>query len=67
MTVDGIKYGISTLPENCMAYANGYRFGAYRQTIPDGETSVTEFFKTESEIQVFVNEHPEYGKGRDMP
>lgn len=57
-----IKYGISVLPKDCVAYANGYRFGAYKHDLGTGETHVTEFFKTKIEIQAFVNANPEYGK-----
>ncbi len=62
MTVNGIRYGISVLPEDCMAYADGYRFGAYRYGLTTKETHVTEFFRTRDEIQAFVNANPEYGK-----
>ncbi len=55
-----VKHGISYLPEACQAYKAGYRFGAYRQTA-DGETHVVEFFKTQAEIQTFVNDNPQYG------
>lgn len=61
---DNIKYGISILPENCMAYSDGYRFGAYKNDLATGETHVVEFFKTRSEIQAFVNANPQYGKER---
>ena len=55
-----IKRGISILPEDCQAYADGYLYGAYTQT-PDGETHIVEFFKTKAEIQPFVNANPQYG------
>lgn len=51
------RYGISTLPETCMAYSDGYRYGAYRY-----DFRIVEFFKNEDEIQSFVNENPEYGR-----
>lgn len=62
MRVNGTEYGISYLPENCMAYSDGYRFGAYKKDLTTGETHVTAFFKTEDEIQAFVNTNREYGK-----
>ena len=62
MTVNGTKYGISYLPKDCMAYSDGYRFGAYKRDLSTGETHITEFFKTQNEIQAFVNANPEYGK-----
>lgn len=58
---DGTKYGISVLPEDCLAYADGFRFGAYK-AVPDGETTVVEFFKTEDEIREFVANHPQFRK-----
>ena len=51
--------GISILPGNCQAYRDGYRFGAYEER--GGEEHIVEFFKEPDEIQLFVNEHPEYG------
>lgn len=64
MTVDNYKYGISLLPDDCMAYRDGYRYGAYKQNINDKEDMhITEFFKTKEEIQAFVNNHKEYGRG----
>lgn len=64
MTINNIKYGISTLQENCMAYKDGYRYGAYRQNLNDkSDMHIVEFFKTEKEIQKFVNENKEYGRG----
>lgn len=62
MTTNGTKYGISYLPEDCLAYFDGYRFGAYKRNLSTGETHITEFFKTKDEIQAFVNANPEYGK-----
>ena len=53
--------GISYLPEDCIAYKDGFRYGAYE--IKNGSTHVVEFFKTKDEIQQFVNRHPEFGKG----
>lgn len=64
MIINNIKYGISTLPENCMAFKDGYKYGAYRQNMNDkNDMHIVEFFKTEGEIQKFVNENKEYGKG----
>lgn len=44
MTVNKIKYGISYLPEDCLAYKDGYRYGAFckqqqriRQSITQSE------------------------------
>lgn len=64
MTINNMKYGISTLPENCIAFKDGYRYGAYRQNLNDkSDMHIVEFFKTEGEIQKFVNDHREYGRG----
>ncbi|MDE7244991.1 MAG: hypothetical protein K2O18_13600 [Oscillospiraceae bacterium] len=62
----GTRYGISILPEDCQAYTDGYRYGAYKQIVK-GETHIVEFFKSKEEILAFVNEHPLYRskKGRD--
>lgn len=57
----GTKYGISILPEDCLAYRDGFRFGAYK-AVPDGETTVVEFFKTKEEIREFVAGHPQFRK-----
>ena len=63
MIVKNIKYGISRLPENCIAYKDGYRYGAYRQNLDDkNDDHVTEFFKTKEDVQIFVNSNREYGK-----
>lgn len=62
MTIDNFKYGISILPENCFPYKEGYRYGAYKQNLSNGDSHITEFFKTKREIQAFVNENREYGK-----
>lgn len=65
MVINGFRYGISYLPANCIAYLNGYRYGAYKEDINDRDNiHITEWFKTREEIQAFVNEHPEYGKER---
>ena len=64
MIVNGYKYGISLLPENCIAYRDGYRYGAYKQNLQDkDDMHITEFFKTEKEVQKFVNHNKEYGRG----
>ena len=66
MTINNMKYGISILPENCMAYKDGYRYGAYKQNLNDkSDMHIVEFFKTEKEIQKFVNENKEYGRGEN--
>lgn len=63
MIIDNIKYGISLLPDDCIAYKDGYRYGAYKQNLNDkSDMHITEFFKTEEEIQKFVNNNPKYGK-----
>lgn len=63
MTIGDYKYGISYLPENCMAYKDGYRYGAYKQNIHDKEDmTIVEFLKNEEEIQDFVNKNREYSK-----
>lgn len=64
MTVGNYKYGISLLPANCIAYRDGYRYGAYKQNLQDkDDMHITEFFKTEKEAQKFVNHNKEYGRG----
>lgn len=66
MTINNMKYGISTLPENCMAFKDGYRYGAYRQNLNDkNDMHIVEFFKTEKEIQTFVNNNREYGRSNN--
>lgn len=67
MIVSNVQYGISILPEDCMAYADGYRFAAYKLDLKTRETRIPEFFKTESEIQAFVNANPHYGNGKEVP
>lgn len=63
MTIKNIKYGISILPENCIAYKDSYRYGAYRQNLDDkNDDHVIEFFKTKEDVQMFVNNNREYGK-----
>ncbi len=64
MIVNGYKYGISLLPDNCIAYRDGYRYGAYKQNLQDkNDMHITEFFKTEKEVQKFVNHNKKYGRG----
>lgn len=64
MIVGNYEYGISYLPDNCMAYRDGYRYAAYKENINDkNDAHITEWFKTKNEIQKFVNQHIEYGKG----
>ena len=59
MIVNEYKYGISLLP----AYRNGYRYGAYKQNLQDkNDMHITEFFKTEKEVQKFVNHNKEHGR-----
>ena len=61
---NGHRYGISLLLDNCIAYREGYRYGAYKQNLQDKEDMhITEFFKTKEEIQTFVNDNKEYGRG----
>ena len=63
MIANNYKYGISLLPENCIAYENGYRYGAYKQNLQEKyNMHIVEWFKTKEEIQTFVNSHKEYGK-----
>lgn len=63
MTINNFKYGISLLPDDCIAYKDGYRYGAYRQNLSNkDDMHIPEFFKTEEEIQNFVNNNPKYGK-----
>lgn len=62
MVVNGMKYGISYLPKNCMAYFDGYRYGAYKHNLSTDEIKIVEFFKSKDEIQAFVNEKHEYRK-----
>lgn len=65
MIKDGVQYGISYLPEGCMAYRDGYRYGAYRKDLRTDEMHVTEWFKTKDEISDFVRKHREYGRGEE--
>lgn len=63
MVVGNYKYGISILPDDCIAYSDGYKYGAYKQNLQDkNDMHITEFFKTKEEIQKFVNKNREYGK-----
>ena len=63
MVIGNYKYVISYLPDHCMAYRDGYRYGAYKQNINNkNDVHITEWFKTKDEIQKFVNQHREYGK-----
>lgn len=63
MTIGSVQYGIGYLPKNCLAYSDGYRYGAYRKSLKNkSDMHIVEFFKTENEIQKFVNTNPEYGK-----
>ena len=63
MVVGNYMHGISYLPEDCMAYKDGCRYGAYKENINDkNDSNITGWFKTKEEIQKFVNEHREYGK-----
>lgn len=64
MTVNNYEYGIIILPDNCIAYRDGYRYGSYKQNLQDKkDTHITDFFKTEKEVQKFVNHNREYGRG----
>ena len=31
MVIGNYEYGIGYLPDNCMAYRDGYRYGAYKE------------------------------------
>lgn len=63
MIKNNIKYGISLLPENCIAYKDGYRYGAYKQNLQDkNDMHIVDFFKTKEEVQKFVNNNIEYGR-----
>ena len=63
MVIENYKYGISRLPDDCMAYKDGYKYGAYKESINDkNDAHITGWFKTKDEIQKFVNKHREYGK-----
>ena len=63
MVVNKIKYGICYLPEGCLAYKDGYRYGAYEQDTENARnTHIVEFFKTLDDVQEFVNVHTEYGE-----
>lgn len=66
MIVDNVKCGISYLPKDCLAYSDGYRFGAYKLDLGTEETHVVEFFKNQKEVQSFVNANPEYGKEQEQ-
>ena len=62
MIIKNMKYGISILPENCIAYSDGYRYGAYKENLDNKrDTHILEFFKTKEEVQKFVNANKEYG------
>ena len=51
MVIGNYEYGISYLPDNCMAYKDGYRYGAYKENINDkNDAHITEWFKTKDEI-----------------
>lgn len=64
MIVDNYKYGISLLPNDCIAYKSGdCRFGAYKQNLQNkDDMHIVEFFKTKEEVQLFVNTNKQYGK-----
>lgn len=63
MIIENVKYGICQIPENSMAYNDGYIYGAYRQNLGDKmDDHVLEFFKTKEEVQIFVNNNKEYAK-----
>ena len=63
MIINNIKYGICILPENCIAYKDGYRYGAYQENLDNKrDDNIVEFFKTKNEVQLFVNNNREYGK-----
>lgn len=63
MIISNIEYGISLLPNNCMAYRDGYRYGAYKRNLQDKrDISIVNFFKTKEEIQSFVNNNTEFAK-----
>ena len=63
MIIKNIKYGICILPDNCIAYSDGYRYGAYKENLDNKrDTHILEFFKTKEEVQKFVNANKEYGK-----
>ena len=47
MVIGNYKYGISYLPDNCMAYKDGYRYGAYKVNLNNkNDMHITEWFKT---------------------
>ena len=61
MIISNYEYGICELPENCMAYKEGYRYAAYRQNIRKKEdTKMPEFFKTWDEVEIFLGKNKEY-------
>ena len=63
MIIGNVKYGISLIPENSIAYKDGYRYGAYKENLDNKrDTHILEFFKTKEEVQTFVNANKEYGK-----
>ena len=62
MIVGNYKYGISSLPNDCLAYKDGYRYGSYTENINDrNDIHITEWFKELDEVQRFVNANREYG------
>ena len=63
MIKDNYKYGIMILPDDSIPYKDGYRYGAYKESLTNKrDTHITEFFKTKQEVQIFVNSNREYGK-----
>ena len=63
MTIKNVKYGICVLPENCIAYSDGYKYGAYQENLDNKrDAHIVEFFKTKEEVQLFVNANKEYRK-----
>lgn len=41
MVIGNYKYGISRLPDDCMAYKDGYKYGAYKESIQDAIGATT--------------------------
>lgn len=61
MIISNYEYGICLLPKDCMAYKDGYRYGAYRHNREkNGETKITAFLKTLEDVSVFLSENMEY-------
>lgn len=63
MTVGNYHFGVSYLPEDCLAYEDGYRFASFKKNLyKRSAVEITAFFRTVEEVRAFVNSNREYGK-----